>query len=50
MEKAVTEFDLPLTSANDVITSLIYKSAITLEGVLDGDLLSYAGPIVPPYR
>lgn len=44
----MTEFDVPLTSANDVITSLIYRSALTLESVLDGDLLSYAGPIVPP--
>jgi len=44
----MTDFDLPLTSANDVLTSLIRKSAETLEEVLGGDVLSYSGPILPP--
>ena len=44
----MADFELPLTSANDVITSLIHQSALRLEGVLGGDVLSYSGPIVPP--
>ena len=44
----MADFELPLTSANDVIISLIYQSAIKLEEVLEGDVLSYSGPIVPP--
>lgn len=44
----MTEGTAPQMSANDVITSLIAESAKKLEETLNGDVLSYKGPMMQP--